>query len=99
MPKYVTIDFFKTHSRIDATGEEEYLGQCIDAAEDTLARDLQVDDLKKLERADGTFPPALKQAILMLAGTSYENRETEGPAQMHADPHYWHLIRTYIKYR
>lgn len=99
MPTYVTIDFFRQHSRLDTTGEDEYLSQCIDAAEATLARDLQVDDLSTVCDGDGTLPAGLKQAVLMLAGTSYENRESEVPVQMRPDPHYWHLIRSYIHYK
>lgn len=96
MSKYITTDFFRAHSRITADNEE-YLQQCIDAAEDTLRCDLQRDSLEELEK-DGNLPASLIQAVLMLAGTNYENRETEAPVQMSADPHYWHLIKSYIKY-
>lgn len=98
MSSYVTIDFFKKHSRINSD-DDEYLEQCIDAAEDTLRQDLQVDDLKDVLKDDGTLPAALKQGLLMLAGANYENREAESPVQLHADPHYWHLINRYIKYK
>lgn len=99
MPKYVTVDFFRQHSRIDTEGEDEYLAQCIDAAEDTVARDLQVADLSALADSGGKIPASIKQAVLMLAGTNFENRENEAPVQMHADPHYWHLVRPYIQYK
>lgn len=100
MPKYITTDFLRKHSRIDAAeDEDEYLTQCADAAEATLARDLQADSLDDLADSSGQLPADLRQALLMLAATSYENRETESPVQMHADPYYWHLIRTYIKFR
>ena len=98
MSKYITTEFFKHHSRINAD-DDEYLDQCLDAAEDTLRQDLQVDGLTEVANSDGTLPASLRQGVLMLAGANYENRESESPVQMHADPHYWHLINRYIKYK
>jgi len=97
MSKYITTDFFKIHSRI-TVDDEAYLQQCLDAAEDTLRCDLQIETLSFLAE-NGKLPASLTQALLMLAGTNYENREAEAPVQMYADPHYRHLIQPYIRYK
>ena len=94
---------------------EEYLEQCIATAEAALAKDLQVESLKSVETltdsdvldqygdsiptGSGKLPGDLQRALLMLAATAYENRETESPTQLHPDPFYWHLVRRHVKYR
>ena len=93
---------------------EEYLEQCIATAEAALAKDLQVESLKSVETltdsdvldqygdpiptGSGKLPGDLQRALLMLAATAYENRETESPTQLHPDPFYWHLVRRHVKY-
>ncbi len=107
MSEYVTIDLLKEHSRIDyADCSDKYLEQLIDSAEDTLARHLQVTDLATGKAPDGTamvkdgkLNPALVQAVLMLAGSEYENRESENPVQLYMNPHFAMLTERWINYK
>jgi len=47
---------------------------------------------------DGEIPPALKQAILMLVATFYDNRESVNYQQVHMSPAYQILIGPYCRY-
>lgn len=96
MAKYLTIELFKAHSRIDAE-DETYLTQCLDAAEEALKHDLQADDLSDVE-VDGELPKDLLMAGLIGAGTLYDNREALSPVQLHSVPVYWKLVKPHIIY-
>lgn len=107
MSQYVNTDLLKEHSKIDyADCSDEYLEQLIDSAESVLCRRLQVSDLATGKAPDGTpmvkegrLDPSLVQALLMLAGTSYENRESENPIQLYMNPHFAMLIERWVNYK
>lgn len=100
MPRYIDADAAIRFSRLRYASDldKEEVSQFIDAAEQTLAADLQITDLKEMEKADGTLPADLVQALLILTGDNYRERESISAAQLYKSPYYWHLIYSHVKY-
>ena len=106
MSEYVSVAMLKEHSRIDYSDcSDEYLEQLIAASESMLRMRLQVTDLSTGTADDGTpmvrdgnLDPSLAQAVLMLAATAYENRESENPVQMHMNPHFAMLTERWVRH-
>lgn len=100
MPRYIDVDSAIHFSRLRYASDldKEEVAQFIDAAEQTLASDLQVGDLKELETAPGALPADLRQALLILTGDNYRERESVSAAQLYRSPHYWHLIYAHVNY-
>ena len=100
MPRYIDVESAIHFSRLRYASDldKEEIAQFIDAAEQTLAADLQVDDLKELETAPGALPADLRQALLILTGDNYRERESLSAAQLYKSPHYWHLIYAHVNY-
>ena len=104
MSEYVSVAMLKEHSRIDYSEcSDEYLEQLIAASESLLRMRLQVADLSTGTADDGTpmvrdgnLDPSLSQAVLMLASTAYENRESVNPVQMHMNPHFAMLTERWV---
>ena len=69
----------KAHLRIDETDEDSVIAGLIDAASDHL-QSIGVDV------SSTPLPPAIAQAILLLVGHYYENREATIDRPMHALP-------------
>lgn len=101
MPRYIDVDSVIHFSRLRYASDldKEEVAQFIDAAEQTLASDLQVSDLKELETAPGALPADLRQALLILTGDNYRERESVSAAQLYRSPHYWHLIYAHVNYQ
>lgn len=99
MKMYITPALQREHSRLDyGNASDEYLKQIIAAAQMDVAKALQVDSLEELEK-DGDLDADIKQAILMRAGTYFEDRESESPVQMHAQGAYEAIIRKNTRYK
>lgn len=97
---YVTPAMMREHSRVDAgNASDEYLEMLTGAAEETVAWILQVDSLSDVAYDSGALPAPLVQAIMMLAATLYENRESEAPVEMHPSPAFERMVRTYVRYK
>lgn len=47
----------------------------------------------------GALPARLRQALLMLAGTMYENRESLSPVQLHGNPYFASIVNLAKKYK
>lgn len=99
-PRYLTAEAAVHFSRLRHSSDldMEEVAQFICAAERTLANDLQVADLSQFETADGELPADLRQALLILTGDNYRERESLSAAQLYKSPHYWHLIYSYVDY-
>ena len=54
--------------------------------------------MKELETAPGALPADLRQALLILTGDNYRERESVSAAQLYRSPHYWHLIYAHVNY-
>ena len=72
---YVTKELTKQHLQIDGdyTDDDEYLVLLIQAAEDAVSRHLDI-PLNHLIQ-NGVLPASIVQAILLLIGNFYANRE------------------------
>ena len=97
---YLSIDDVKRHLYIDHSDDDLYLADLITVAEDAVRRDLNVYSLKELEDCSGMLPACVTQAMLLLVGTLYSNRESVSYGQARPVPHSYEflldLCRNYI---
>lgn len=72
---YITLEEAKKHLQIDQefTGDDAYITSLIEVSEDSVSKHLDI-ALEGLI-ARGKLPPAVKQAILLMVGNLYANRE------------------------
>ena len=81
---------------IDHTDDDIYLADLIT---DAVRRDLNLYSLKTIEDCTGMLPPAVIQAMLLLIGTLYANRESVAFGAPHTVPHsYEYLLDLYRNY-
>ncbi|MBQ6577214.1 MAG: phage gp6-like head-tail connector protein [Bacteroidales bacterium] len=81
------LQLLKKHVRADDfTSDDIYLQHLLDAAEESVVgmTNRTLDDL--LEEGDGDLPFRLRQAVLLLAGHWYNQREAVSGVQMHSVP-------------
>lgn len=97
---YLDIADVKRHLIIDHNDDDLYLADLITVAEDAVRRDLNLYSLKDIEDCSGMLPSAVTQAMLLLIGTLYANRESVSYGQAHVVPHSYEylldLCRNYI---
>ena len=98
---YLSLDDLKRHLIIDHNDEDRYLCDLETVAEDAVKTDLNLDSLSELEDETGMLPASVLQAMLLLIGTLYANRESVTYGTPHTVPHsYEYLLdlnRQYIK--
>ena len=98
---YLTIDDVKKHLYIDHDDDNRYIADLITVAEDAVKTDLNLDSLSEIEDETGMLPASVIQAMLLLIGTLYANRESVTYGTPHTVPHsYEYLLdlnRQYIK--
>ena len=78
----VALSLFKKHVRADDfSDDDDYLQQCLDAAEASVvhATNRTLDELKLM--GGGSLPAPLVQAILLVGGSAYDHRENDAPQQ------------------
>lgn len=83
----VSLALFKKHVRADDfTDDDELMQHYVDAAEAHViqATNRTADELQQL--GSGEYPAQLKQAVLLLAGHWYNQRESVAGVQMHEVP-------------
>ena len=97
---YLSINDVKRHLIIDHNQDDMYLADLITVAQDAVRRDLNVYSLKELEDCTGMLPACVTQAMLLLIGTLYANRESISFGSPRAVPHSYEylldLCRNYI---
>lgn len=97
---YLSVNDVKRHLIIDHNDDDLYIADLITVAEDAVKRDLNLYSLKDIEDCTGMLPASVVQAMLLLIGTLYANRESVSYGQAHPVPHsYEYLIalaRNYI---
>lgn len=95
---YITIEEIKQHLQIDAdyNGDDEYLMSLIEVAEEIVSQHIN----RPLDEYTPTLPAPIKQAILLLIGNYYSNREpiTVGVQSYKLPLSYEYLLSPYIKY-
>lgn len=83
----MSLALFKKHVRADDfTDDDELMQHYVDAAEAHViqATNRTADELQQL--GGGEYPAQLKQAVLLLAGHWYNQRESVAGVQMHEVP-------------
>lgn len=98
---YLSLDDVKRHLYIDHDDDNKLIADLITVAEDAVKTDLNLDSLCEIEDETGMLPASVIQAMLLLIGTLYANRESVTYGTPHTVPHsYEYLIslnRQYIK--
>lgn len=72
---YTNLQTVKEHLKIDVDVEDNYLLGLIEAAENAVENHIGV-QLSDYVDEIGYLPPALQQAILIMCGNLYNNRES-----------------------
>lgn len=71
----ISIDLLKAHTRTDDIVEDEYLYDCLEAAEAQVLDYIGYSEDELSGIPDEAFPAPLKRAMLMRAASLYEYRE------------------------
>lgn len=98
--RYLQLDDIKKHCNVDEFYHDDdgYLASLGEAVERMVEMHID-DDLEDLEQ-DGDIPQALKQAMLLLVGTYYANRESVAYGAPHEVPHaYSYIIALFQRYK
>ena len=98
---YIQLYQVKKHLNIDEDfrDDDEYLMSLVEVAEKVVEKNIDT-SLKLLEDGDGFIPAPLIQAMLLLIGNFYANRESVAFASSSEVPNsYSYLIDLYRNYR
>lgn len=96
---YLSVNDVKRHLIIDHNDDDLYIADLITVAEDAVKRDLNLYSLKDIEDCTGMLPASVVQAMLLLIGTLYANRESVTYGTPHTVPYsYEFLISLYRNY-
>lgn len=97
---YIDLDTIKRHLIIDHDDDNLLLADLETVAEDAVRRDLNLYSLKDIEDCSGMLPSCVTQAMLLLIGTLYANRESVSYGQARPVPHSYEMLldlcRNYI---
>lgn len=89
MAALLTLDEAKLHCRIDHNDEDALLGALIATATTAVA------DYMNVTSVDDTAAAPVKSAALLLVGTLYEQRESQGDRQFYKNPAFEALLNPY----
>lgn len=98
---YIRLYQIKKHLNIDEQfkDDDEYIMSLVEVAEKVVEKDIDT-SLETLEDGDGDLPSPLIQAVLLLVGNFYANRESVAFANAVKVPYsYQYLIDLYKNYR
>lgn len=97
---YIDLATIKRHLIIDHNEDDLLLADLETVAEDAVRRDLNLYSLKEIEDCSGMLPACVTQAMLLLIGTLYANRESVAWGNPSVVPHSYNylldLARNYI---
>ena len=95
----VDLELLKKHVRADDfTDDDEYLAHLLDAAEQYVCTATNREAAELLEMGGGELPTMLQQAVLLIAGHWYNQREAVSGVQMAEVPYTLQaLIKPYRK--
>lgn len=91
MAALLTLADVKLHCRIDHNDEDSLLGALIATATTAVADYMNMD----ADDVDDTAPAPVKSAALLLAGTLYEQRESQGDRPYNKNPTFEALLNPY----
>jgi uncharacterized phage protein (predicted DNA packaging) len=84
----VDIALLKSHVRADEfSDDDQYLAHLLEAAEQYVCKATNRTSAELVEMGDGELPIMLKQAVLMIAGHWYNQREAVSGVQMAEVPY------------
>ena len=89
MAALLTLDEAKLHCRIDHNDEDSLLGALIATATTAVA------DYMNVTSVDDTAPAPVKSAALLLVGSLYEQRESQGDRPYNKNPAFEALLNPY----
>ena len=89
MAALLTLADVKLHCRIDHNDEDSLLGALIATATTAVA------DYMNVTSVDDTAPAPVKSAALLLVGSLYEQRESQGDRQFYKNPAFEALLNPY----
>ena len=89
MAALLTLDEAKLHCRIDHNDEDSLLGALIATATTAVA------DYMNVTSVDSTAAAPVKSAALLLVGSLYEQRESQGERQFYKNPAFEALLNPY----
>ena len=87
MAALLTLDEAKLHCRIDHNDEDSLLG--------ALIATTAVADYMNVTSVDDTAAAPVKSAALLLVGSLYEQRESQGERQFYKNPAFEALLNPY----
>ena len=96
---YITLDEAKQHlNLIDFNLDDEYILQLINVAEQAVLVHVNEDPEILVEKNGGCLPAPIQQAMLLLIGEMYRNREPVGTKEKELPLSYVYLINLYQNY-
>ncbi len=97
---YIELDYAKKHLNIepDFTEDDEYILGLIDMAEQAVRVHVNEDFAVLAEQNGGCLPAPLLQAMLLMIGYMYQNREPLGTKNLALPFNYQYLIDLYRNY-
>lgn len=97
---YIDLDYAKKHLNIepDFTEDDEYILGLIEVAEASVKVHCNEDFNKLAEDNGGCLPSPLLQAMLLMIGNMYQNREPLGTRNAALPFNYQYLIDLYRNY-
>lgn len=97
---YIELDIAKKHLNIepDFTEDDEYILGLIDMAEQAVRVHVNEDFDTIAEQNGGCLPAPLLQAMLLMIGNMYQNREPLGTRNQALPFNYQYLIDLYRNY-
>ena len=102
MAKYINTDLVKRHLLVDAayTDDDYYIGTLMDVAEDSVSVHLDMPLASLAEANGGQLPASVIQAMLLMVGNLYANREpvTVGVSVAEMPLSYQYLIGLYMNH-
>lgn len=97
---YIDLDYAKKHLNIepDFTEDDEYILGLIDVAEQAVRVHVNEDFDTLAENNGGCLPSPLSQAMLLMIGNMYQNREILGTRNLELPMSARYLIDLYRNY-
>ena len=97
---YIQLDLAKKHLNIeeDFTEDDEYILSLIEVAESAVRVHINEDFASIAEKNGGCLPPPILQAVLLMIGNMYQNREPIGTKNQALPYNYQYLIDLYRNY-
>ena len=97
---YLPLDLCKKHLNVEADyhDDDQYIMMLADVAEQAVLVHCNETEEKLIEKGGGCFPSPIINAMLLMLGHLYQNREIVGTKTAELPLSYEYLIRLYQNY-